>query len=181
MLEDLALRPEWVPHTQRWALFDWLKITYKQLYQEFCTTFCILLGNFRIKTIISPWKSLQQEKRKWLLFCPGIQDPKTVFEYEIRQNLLLWIFLQTAWKNLLTWIWLVNIIILQRRKKKFHMTLFCSWIIGQKSYHLRFSGHRLFHGQIIVGILKLPSKTAKLPSKVRTAVHPGSTDKWQKE
>ena len=37
-------------------------------------------------------------------------------------------------------------------------------------YHLRFSCWRLFYGQVIVWILKLPSKTAKLPSKVRIAV-----------
>ena len=44
------------------------------------------------------------------------------------------------------------------------------WIPGQKSYHLRFSCFRLFHGQLIVWILKLPIKTAKLPNKVPIAV-----------
>ena len=34
----------------------------------------------------------------------------------------------------------------------------------------KFSGLRLFHGQVILWILRLPSKTAKLPSKVWNAV-----------
>ena len=49
-------------------------------------------------------------------------------------------------------------------------TVLESLIPGQKSFHLCFSGFMLFYGQIIVLISKLPSKTAKLPSKVRIAV-----------
>ena len=41
---------------------------------------------------------------------------------------------------------------------------------GQQSYQLHFSGFRLLPGQIIVWNLKLPSKTANLPSKMQNAV-----------
>ena len=40
----------------------------------------------------------------------------------------------------------------------------------QKSYHRRFSSFTVFHGQIIICILKRQSETAKLPSKDRIAV-----------
>ena len=45
-----------------------------------------------------------------------------------------------------------------------------TWIPGQKRYHLFFFGFWLFHGQIIIWNLKLPSKSAKLPSKMQIAV-----------
>ena len=55
-------------------------------------------------------------------------------------------------------------------------TVLESWIPGQKNYHLRFSSFSLFRGQIFVWNLKLPSKTAKLPSKMQIAgKDPGPT------
>ena len=53
----------------------------------------------------------------------------------------------------------------------------CSWARlfahanSHSIHHLRFSGFRLFHGQIITWKIKLPSKTAKLPCN-----SPGPTD-----
>ena len=49
-------------------------------------------------------------------------------------------------------------------------TVLESWTPGQKSYQNCFSCFRLFHGKIIVWMLKLLSNTPKLLSKVRIAV-----------
>ena len=41
--------------------------------------------------------------------------------------------------------------------------------IRAKSYHLRFSGFTILYGQIIVSVLKFPSKTVKSPIKMQKA------------
>ena len=55
-------------------------------FRTFLGNFTVLFSNFEIQTIISPWKGLKQEKQWWQLFCPRIQDSKTIFKYKIRQN-----------------------------------------------------------------------------------------------
>ena len=63
--------------------------------QDFCMAICVLLGNFKFRMKIWPWKTLRPEKRRLQLFCPGIQDSKTVFKYDIHK---IWDL--AAWWNL---------------------------------------------------------------------------------
>ena len=47
--------------------------------------FVVLLGNFKIQTIVWPWKSLKSEKNtKMITFLPWYSRFKTVFKFEIR-------------------------------------------------------------------------------------------------
>ena len=55
--------------------------------QDFCTAICILLGNFKIPTILT-MKNGKSGKTKMILFSPDIADFKTVYKYENQTKIL---------------------------------------------------------------------------------------------
>ena len=77
-------------------------------------------------------------------------------------------------KHLLRHSWLPNSIKFHRSEYwsyiQYWKSVLETWISGIKSYHLRFPDFTVLHGQIIIWIWKLPSKTAKLLSKMPIAM-----------
>ena len=127
-----------------------------QFDQDFCLTICISLGNFKFQTIFWPRRSPKTEKRFRMVF----RIPKV--SLKIRQDLWFWNSLKAAW-------W--------PQCKMFHRSefilLLSHGILNMKAKKL-LSFFSVFHGQVIVWILKLPSKTAKLQCK-----HPLTQLQWE--
>ena len=148
-------------------------------------TICILLGNFKFQAIICQWKTLQPEKMitKMVTWLPWSSRFKNLFKYEIWKKLktacLVNIFEDLRWflRDFLN-IYREEIDDLSVKSFagrnsslfSFHYSFGILDIMAKKNYHLRFSGFRLCQGLIVVWNLKLPSQTAKLPSKMRIAV-----------
>ena len=103
-----------------------------QLDQDICSAISLFYSAIlNFKRLFDHKKRHTTGKTMMIIFCPGIQDSKT-----IDKICDLWIFLKTAWWNLNIQIWLVKIFwkYLQRRncwpqcKKNLQVAiLVCEW------------------------------------------------------